>query len=272
MAPSIKDVRTSINRLIVQVEEVESTLEERDRLINVLTLTPSNNDNFELINLIQKLLKHMEYAQDDLIEIVGNGIQVDDLLAQFQGLTLRYEDIVYLLGQEKELFVDTDEYRFIVKEIKKKALREQGPKTVRFKDEEDVQEENLRTELMGTRLFKPYNDEDDSTADAESFDNVTNLQMFAQHQQQLLEQDDDLDVLHLSIQRQHEMGRNINTELDDHLILLNDLEQGVETSSYRLNSATHRLNDFRRRAKENGSLVTIILLTVILVVLLVVLN
>ena len=68
------------------------------------------------------------------------------------------------------------------------------------------------------------------------------------------------------------MSQDINHELDDQLIILNDLEQGVDLSLGRLNSANTRLRHFRTLMRENGSLVTICTLTVILILLLVILN
>lgn len=119
----------------------------------------------------------------------------------------------------------------------------------------------------------PYrDDENDTSSIASSFDLQSNQQIFAQHQQQLLEQDDNLDILHLSVRRQHQMGLGINDEVDEHIILLNDLEQGIDTAHARLNRATNRLKSFQKLCKENGSLVTIVVLTIILIVLLVVLN
>lgn len=54
--------------------------------------------------------------------------------------------------------------------------------------------------------------------------------------------------------------------------MLNDLELGVERSQFMLNNATNKLKSFRQKCRENGSLVTIVVLTVILILLLVVLN
>lgn len=123
---------------------------------------------------------------------------------------------------------------------------------------------------MGTRhVFKPYKDDPD---EQESSEELSNHQMFAQHQQTMMRQDQDLDTLHQLISRQFSMGQDINQELDDQLIILNDLEQGVDQSLSRLDLANRRIRTFRNLMRENGSLVTICTLSIILILLLVVLN
>lgn len=87
-----------------------------------------------------------------------------------------------------------------------------------------------------------------------------------------MRQDQDLDTLHQLISRQFSMGQDINQELDDQLIILNDLEQGVDQSLSRLDLANRRIRTFRNLMRENGSLVTICTLSIILILLLVVLN
>lgn len=269
MPATFKDVRTSINRLNVLIEEINATLEERHRLTKVLKLTPSNDDNYELVSLIHKALKYMNYCQDDIIGLKTS--QRDELVAQFQVIISRYEEIVEQVLEDSEIFVEAEEFTFRRKQLE--SASKQGPKSVRFKDDENDLEDQMYSELMGTKAFKPYrDDESERDPDADSFDNTTNQQLFAQHQQQILQQDENLDALHQSIHRQNEMGHSIHSELDDHLIILNDLENGVESAQLRLNTAANRLHDFRRKVRENGSLATIIVLTIILVVLLVVLN
>lgn len=149
---------------------------------------------------------------------------------------------------------------------------------MRFKDnliEDDPEDLAARQQLMsGGTKFRPYTDAEDSETSsiASSFDAQSNQQIFAQHQQQLLDQENDLGFLLDSVRRQHSMGLGINQEIDEHIILLNDLENGVDRAYTRLSQALNRLKSFQKLCKENGSMVTIILLTIILIVLLIVLN
>ncbi|ODV79429.1 uncharacterized protein CANTADRAFT_52225 [Suhomyces tanzawaensis NRRL Y-17324] len=265
--PSTKDVRKALTKVTINLDSLQSSLEERDRLVQTLKLTPSPDDNYDLINIIQKVLKALNYIQDDLVYLINQGEVVDELIESFKEVSSRYDQ--YINELTHDAYITVEEYEFIRKDLPKEESKK--PKTVRFRDDVTEDNEELRTELMGTRAFKPYSDDEPQT-DAESFDHETNQQLFAKHQQTLLDQDQDLDILHESIKRQHSMGRTINTELDDHLILLNDLELGVDVSQQRLNSATHKLLVFRTRVAENGSLVTIVVLTIIVIVLLVTLN
>lgn len=185
-----------------------------------------------------------------------------------------------------DAYIDVSEYKFHPSEIPMPiALTpSNGIKLVRFKDnliEEDPVDLAARQQLMnGASHFKPYTDSDDgqggdstdTSSIASSFDALSNQQIFAQHQQQILDQDNDLGFLLDSVRRQHQMGLNMNEELDEHIILLNDLESGVDRAYTRLGQAQNRLKNFQKLCKENGSLVTICVLTVILIVLLIVLN
>lgn len=283
MAPSILEVRASQSKINVYLDELNSNLEERDRLVEVLRLTPSANDNYELISLLQKLVKYFKYLQQDLISLIKVGENVEQYINQFREAVAKYEDVHEKLAGDSSISVS--EYHFTPAEFPQRktpisvisgsgAARE-VLKSVRFQEDilDKDADDHFRNELMGTRNFKPYSDEESSNnTDSESFDAQTNQHLFAQHQQTILEQDQSLDVLHQLIIRQHTMGQSINSELDDHLILLNDLENGVDDANYRLNTAANRLHEFRKRVRENGSLVTIIVLTVILIMLLVVLN
>lgn len=279
--PSLKDIQTSINKASIYLYELESTIEERQRLVQILKLTPSNNDNYDLINLLERILKHLNYLQDDLNNLATKGEDTEKFEQEFKYLVKNYASLIDEL-QDDEL--DVQPYTFELKTIDKPQLVKRDSKSVRFKDnleDQQVQEQpqqshqefENRQQLMGSRAYEPYSDHvNDSSTDVESFDAQSNQQIYAQHQQQLLQQDDDLEFLHQLIRNQHQIGITINSELDDHMIILNDLEQGVDNAAFRLNNARNKLADFRRRCQENGSLVTIVTLTAILILLLVVLN
>lgn len=239
------------NTLIAQLE---SAVEERKQHL-LLELEPSSNDDVDIINSLQKITKNLSYLDQDL-----HHKRFSELLA----IVGRYNKVIDELDED-ELNVEEYRYDLQVPEPAKEV------KSVRFKDNDEDDDEDLRNELMGTKSFKPYRDEEDNVSLPETLD-MDNHQMFAQHQQQLLSQDENLDALHESVRIQKLMGININQELEDHLILLNDLENGVDTADRRVRSTNDRLTEFRSRVQENGSLVTIIVLTVILIILLVVLN
>ena len=272
---SITETKNLILRTKPLLNQLEAQLEERDRLVSVLKLDPSANDNYDLINHLNKITKNLGLIQLDLHQEASN----DKVIADFKVLVAKYEAMIESL--DNDMYINNDDYKFTVDLPDPETTSDNGGrasnngaavKSVRFKDES---EEDLRNELMGTRSFKPYRDDDptvDGTSDGDSIDDLNNHQMFAKHQQQILDQDQDLDVLHDSVKLQKSMGQNINEEIDSHLIMLNDLERGVDNSQVRLTRTDNRLTDFRSKVQENGSLITIVTLTIILILLLVVLN
>ncbi|KAF3988206.1 hypothetical protein FT663_03520 [Candidozyma haemuli var. vulneris] len=262
-----KDIRSSFTKTRSFVDQLSATIEERQRLTETLKLTPSSDDNLDLINLLAKIKKSLQYLHSDI-----SAGYVDTFAGQFSTLVDSYIAQLDILA--KDAYVDAHEYEYTEKIAKPDVPDLTTKKSVRFKDY-DTDEDNMRSQLMGTSgQIKPYRDEPEENSDSQSLQSVdtSNREMFAQHQQQLLQQDQNLDALHDSIRVQHSMGRNINDELDDHLILLNDLERGVDDSGSRLGRASLRLKDFRTKVRENGSLVTIIVLSIILILLLVVLS
>lgn len=264
-----KDIKALFAKTRSLIDQLLSTLEERERLTEVLKLTPSLADNLDLINLLAKIKNGLQYLHLD----ISSG-HADAFADQFSALVDSYT--IQLEALDKDEYVDAREYKYLEKITKPEAPDLTTKKLVRFKDY-NTDEDNMRSQLMGTSgQIKPYRDDPEDALEADSHSllsvDTTDREMFAQHQQMLLQQDQSLDALHESIKVQHAMGRDVNQELDEHLILLNDLERGVDDSSSRLGRASVRLKDFRTRVRENGSLVTIIVLSVILILLLVVLS
>ncbi|EEQ39689.1 putative syntaxin protein [Clavispora lusitaniae] len=275
MSVSSKDIQKQLNRIGSYIEQLSNLIDERSRLVEVLQLTPSQSDNLDLINLLAKLKSNLLFLESD---ISGSA---ENYASKFSEVVDRYKDLLERL--EKDPYVEIDEYKF--SGTINHAGELTNKKSVRFKEggEGDSgssgsadDSTQLRNQLMGTSAnFKPYRDEAEEGEDDRltiSSVNTTNEEHFAQHQQQLLAQDESLDRLHDSIRIQHSMGLTINDELDEHLVILNDLERGVDSASNRLTRATNNIRRFRRRMRENGSLVTIVILTIILILLLVVLN
>ncbi|CCE88530.1 Piso0_002040 [Millerozyma farinosa CBS 7064] len=258
----LNDIKALVSKAQIYIENLDSIIEERDRLVNVLKLAPSPNDNLDLINSLGKNVQYLEYIQNDLIEYSkdedadANAYKI--LSDSLKSLQERYEESRKRL--EGDTYVDVNDYKFEPKELPPITA---PAKSVRFKDEVEAHE--VETPVSS---FKPYRDDES----VNSLESQTNPQLFVSHQQALMDQDRDLDVLHESVRRQHAMGLDINSEIDDHIIILSDLERGVEISQDALRRAGGHLKSFRQKCRENGSLVTIIVLVLILIVLLVVLN
>lgn len=266
------DTRLTISKIRFNLEELESLLEERNNIYD-LDLTPSKNDNFELISLLLKTVKYFKFVTKDIDDDI-NSDEKENIGSELEELVLKYNSIYDELSEDSNLDVSEFKYSFTRSVTTTTTMSKNVDipfnnvhKSVRFKDTPD---DNDASELMGTRHeFKPYKDDPD---EQESSEELSNHQMFAQHQQTMMRQDQDLDTLHQLISRQFSMGQDINQELDDQLIILNDLEQGVDQSLSRLDLANRRIRTFRNLMRENGSLVTICTLSIILILLLVVLN
>lgn len=277
---SSKNIKARLASASAFLDQLASVLDERSRLVRLLNLTPSQADNLDLINLLSSIHSSLDYLHQDI-----QAAHLESFAPQFNAAVDTYSS--YLLSLAEDPYIDTHEYLYTSKIV---PAKDEPKKSVRFKDYDDSDpqhsEDTMRAQLMGTSAtFKPYKDDpvgdgnengdsSSSAADTQSLLSVdtSNQELFAQNQQQLLAQDRNLDVLFDSVLAQRSMGHSINSELGDHVILLNDLEQGVDSSTSRLGRATSSLQSYRRKVQENGSLVTIIVLTVILVLLLVVLN
>lgn len=263
-----KDTRLTISKIQFNLEELGNLLEERNNIYE-LDLIPSKNDNFELISLILKTIQYFRFVNKDITDEV-NSEEKEHIGSELEELVKEYNDIYNQLSEDSNLDISEYKYSFTPSTTNSKVSSNNIHKSVLFKDTPD---DNDASELMGTRhVFKPYKDDPYDEDLSTSLEEVSNHQMFAQHQQTMMRQDQDLDTLHQLISRQFSMGQGINQELDDQLIILNDIEQGVDQSLSRLDLANRRIRTFRNLMRENGSLVTICTLTIILILLLVVLN
>lgn len=243
----------TLRKAKILIDQLLETLQERKRIIEVIRLTPSENDNFELRQLVDRITRELGSLRE---QATNNDVN------EYNELIDKYEKL--LLGIDDESGLEISAYK-----VEKLTEKADIPKEVRF--EEHKQMEMQPYDPFAEQTFKPYRDDEEEATNNDPQD-MPNHQMFAQHQQTMLEQDEELDHLHQSVQRQHSMGRAIHDELNDHIVLLDDLERQVDDSTFNLDRAQRRLNHFRKQAQENGSLVTIIVLTVILITLLVVLN
>ncbi|KAI9731360.1 MAG: hypothetical protein M1834_005265 [Cirrosporium novae-zelandiae] len=148
-------------------------------------------------------------------------------------------------------------------------------KSVRFSDnplasppasDSDSEEDPNRAKLF------PYRDDpadNDSPPDQSA---LSNQQIHQYHRQVLAEQDAHLDTLGQSVSRQRELSIQIGDELDDHVAILDDVDQGVERHQSRLDGARRKLGIVARKAKDNGQITIIVILIIILVLLIILLK
>lgn len=86
------------------------------------------------------------------------------------------------------------------------------------------------------------------------------------------EQDQRLDQLSHSINRQHHISLQINDELEVHEGLLEELDEGVDRTSGRLGTARRKLDRVAKGIKENSSVFAIGVLIFVLLILIIVLK
>jgi syntaxin 8 len=91
----------------------------------------------------------------------------------------------------------------------------------------------------------------DSLVDTEEMENQQVLQL---HERVMEEQDESLDRLSQSIHSQRELSIQIGDELDDHVRLLDGVDELVDRHQSRLEGAKKRLNHIARTAKDHGML------------------
>ena len=145
-------------------------------------------------------------------------------------------------------------------------------KSVRFRDNPSSSPD-FDDEANRAALFPEGRYQDDPTASpSPDPSQMSNQQIHAYHSQVLQDQDDQLDVLSQSIGRQRHLSMQIGDELEGQVALLDEVDRGVDRHQNRLDGAKRRLNYVSRKAKENWSMTTIIVLIVILVFLIVILK
>lgn len=136
------------------------------------------------------------------------------------------------------------------------------PKSVRFRDNPSASPEDENR----ASLF-PYRDEPDDAAPDQS--ELSNQQIHSYHKQVIRDQDDQLDRLGESVGRQRELSIQMGTELDEHVGMLDEIEEDVDRHTGTLDRARKRLGGISRKAKDNWSWLTIGILILILVLLIV---
>jgi syntaxin 8 len=123
-----------------------------------------------------------------------------------------------------------------------------------------------RDSLLSHPTFAPYTDDPEQGLGMEPPEPATMLQT-----QQLIMQDQDQQLDHLShsINRQHHISLQINDELDVHHGLLQDLDADIDRTQGRLSNARRKLDRVAKGVKNNGSVVAIGALIFILLILII---
>ncbi|OJD37664.1 snare complex subunit [Diplodia corticola] len=182
--------------------------------------------------------------------------QYDDLSAQFS--TTGGDSAAATLSSPNDPALSAD----FAAASSQKPARTTNKKAVRFTDADDDDDDVNRAALF------PYRDDpDEERADHSE---LSNQQIHEYHQQVISQQDEQLDRLGESIGRQRELSIQIGDELEGHVLLLDEVDEGVDRHQSQLDRAGKRLAKVGRRARENWSMTLIVVLIVILVLLIVI--
>ena len=143
----------------------------------------------------------------------------------------------------------------------------QASKSVRFTDNAAA---SSPPDPERAALF-PYRDDPDDAGPPDHRE-LDNQQIHTYHAQVMREQDAQLDRLGESIGRQRELSMQIGDELDGQVLLLDEVEEGVDRHQGQFRRARGRLERVGRKARDNWSLTAIVVLIMVLMLLIVVLK
>lgn len=275
-------------QLSYELDKLGDIVEERKRLVDVLKIEPSTNDNLRLKKQLSKAIDLLtETSNIDAEGVEEFDTKYNNILNDIPDKTLDlklYElpkrhrpkkgaDITTIDGDSPTSSTPTS--RDLTKKVrfKDEDLVSYGDEEQQFqpyKDEPEPSSEPPDMEQERQRLF------DSSIALNESSSiispQVSNQELFIQQQQQLLEQDSQLEQLSSSIRTTHNISLNINDEVrEQNDQVLNDLENLLDNGGRNLDRAKRRLVSFEKSAKENAPCLIIFVLILILILLLAVL-
>ncbi|KAF2667307.1 hypothetical protein BT63DRAFT_426199 [Microthyrium microscopicum] len=245
---------TSPSQLLLLADHIKLSLLERRRAL-ALSLPSSTDPSISrsLDTLDAGISALVRAGSVDAATLSSLREQYAALNAQFTGnAKSSYNDAgssSKVLGKANDSALDED-FR---------AAQHVGGKSVRFTDEDE-------DGAGGSQA--PYRDESEDEGVDQT--GLSNEQIHAYHKNVLAEQDSQLENLGSSIGRQRELTIAIGNELDDHVLLLEDVDGAVDRHQGQLDGAARRLGRVAQRARENWSMWVILGLILILVMLIVI--
>jgi syntaxin 8 len=190
----------------------------------------------------QKLIHQPSRAQDQLKSLKA---QYADLLSTFRASSSNTVINDPLLSTD---FTHTQQTK-----------PSKASKSVRFTDSPD--------DPNRTSLFPSHYTDDPSDSTPPDQSNLSNEEIHTYHTQVIRTQDEQLDRLGESITRQRDLSIQIGDELDNHALLLDEVDERVDRHQSTLDRAKGRLGRIAKGARDQWGLTCIIVLIVILVIL-----
>ncbi|KAI4917442.1 hypothetical protein J4E85_009961 [Alternaria conjuncta] len=260
---------TNPPQLFLLADHIKLSLLERQRALS-LSL-PSNSQDGQISRSLEQLRSGIESLESQVQDTSDESItsqlprlrtQLAELTAQFTPTTTKSTPTPTspTLTSPNNPSLTSD---FAAAQSKKPAPTRQTSKSVRFTDAPSSDSDDPNR----SSLFPYRDDPSDSTPDQTSLDNE---QIHEYHSRVIADQDSQLDSLGASIGRQRELSMQIGDELDGQVMLLDDVEEGVDRHAAQFVRARGRLDRFSRKARENWSLTVIVVLIIILVLLIVI--
>lgn len=254
-----------IDHLESLIDQFNISYKDYSNLINDLTkffqsLKDGNNENEIIINKFE----NYKIINLELTEKYNN---FKSNLNSYKLKKIRHENENNDNNIDEELTNNNNKKK--PKAVRFKAnLIEPGNVMKRYRDNPNEVVSNYKDSLFQTT--NSYSDQQEDEQSKRTPDNLSNKQLYLDNENELQTQDQLIGSLHSSVSRQHSMGLTINEELDHHMILLNDLETGIDSQHRKINRARNNLNHFTDELKKRGDWMTIIVLTIILLFLLIV--
>ncbi|OCK90665.1 uncharacterized protein K441DRAFT_578796 [Cenococcum geophilum 1.58] len=263
--------RTNPSQLFLLADHIKLSLLERQRAIS-LNLSPNSQDGQISRSLdsfrsgIEALESQLEQSPDVSLQdqLSTLNTQLTDLTTQFAS---NGANPSATLASPNNASLSPDFAAAQQPPSQKGARTSQTSRSVRFTDNPAA---SSPPDPNRAALF-PYRDDPDDAAPPDHRE-LDNQQIHTYHAQVMREQDAQLDRLGESIGRQRELSMQIGDELDGQVLLLDEVDEGVDRHQGQFRRARGRLERVGRKARDNWSLTVIVVLIVVLVLLIVVLK
>ncbi|KAG7813208.1 hypothetical protein KL921_000754 [Ogataea angusta] len=265
------------------LEEELGALVEDFQTLKQVGDAPVLNPNDDLMLTFSKLanlIKYMELLLAEKIDSSEVGPEVDRFRKGLETYNEYLNSIKEDLPKDANLEISTMRLDEALNRPRPKIKKS---KSVRFKENLiDPSESQKRAQAASSRTYNDdpskdslfetntlYKDDSGSTIDHMR---MSNKQIFMENQQELIDQDEIINSLSQSVNRQHEMSLQIGDEVGDHMVLLDDLESGISRANAKIIRGRSNIDRFRQKLKEHGDWFTIFVLVIIMFILLVVLK
>ncbi|KAF1837247.1 hypothetical protein BDW02DRAFT_566299 [Decorospora gaudefroyi] len=257
---------TNPPQLFLLADHIKLSLLERQRALS-LNL-PSNSQDGQISRSLEQLRSGIESLESQVEDTSDESItsQLPRLKSQLAELTSQFTRDGAPNATSPTLTTPNDPSLKSDFAAAQKKKPRSASKSVRFTDHPS---DSPSDDPNRNALFPYRDDPSDPDAPPDQSD-LSNQQIHTYHSDVIRDQDDQLDRLGESIGRQRELSMQIGDELEGQVLLLDDVEEGVDRHTAQFQRARGRLDRFSRKARENWSLTIIVVLIIILVLLIVI--